>query len=98
VTQDKGLFRRKGKYEFGGPLVEVSTSGRNDVVKSVAVEDADGKPVGVVRSTYPSRVLFGQNSSFVLEKPLKQGKLTVTYFSKTEEVTVPVDLSVSLGE
>jgi hypothetical protein len=87
VTQAKGIAG-------SGPLFTVTPAG--PIFKTVNVKDADGKAVAAT--------LWGTSSkgkiwtkTFSLKKEITKGKFTVTYFSKEEKVTVPVDLEVGVG-
>jgi hypothetical protein len=87
VTQVKG-------FAGNGPLFTVTPAG--PIVKNVNVKDAEGKAVAAT--------LWGTNSkgkiwtkTFSLKKEITKGKFTVTYFSKQEKVTVPVDVAVGVG-
>ena len=65
-------------------------------VKGVSVKDTAGKAVEVSQSYFYG---YGKNwtYSYTLKKPVQKAKIAVTWFSKEEKVTVPVDLEVSLG-
>jgi len=84
------------KETFGGadgPAFTITSKTKN--VKGVVVKDADGKAVEVAK-----RGWFGSGDqwtfNFALVKPLKEGSIHVTYFSKAEKITVPIDLSVGV--
>jgi hypothetical protein len=87
VTQEKG---------FGGGGASFTLTAPRPVLKSVTVKDAAGKAVEVMTL---GSFGFGKTwtYTFSLRKPLKQGKVTVSFFAKEEKLTVPVDLSVGLG-
>jgi len=87
VTQEKG---------FAGSGAQFTVTPAGPILKTVKFKDADGKAVEVT--------LWGSNSdgkswtqTFSLKKEITNGKFTVTYFSKEEKVTVPVDVEVGIG-
>jgi hypothetical protein len=87
VTQEKG---------FGDSGASFSIVATKPDVKSVTVKDADGKEVELMSYGH-----YGFDKSWTysygLKKALEKGKVTVTYFSKDEKVTVPVEVSAGLG-
>lgn len=87
VTMEKG---------FGNEGASFSVTTTSPNIKSVTVKDGDDKDVEVLNRGQSG---FGKNWTFyfTLKKPLKDGKISVTYFSKDEKVTVPVDLSFGVG-
>jgi len=89
VTQEKG-----GGFGADGPLFTMTSKTR--AVKSFVIKNSEGKAVEVQpRGWYGS----GDNWTFNygLAKPLEEGTISVTYFSKEDKVKVPIDLSVGLG-
>jgi len=87
VTMEKG---------FGNQGASFSLTSPSNGIKSLVVKDADGKEVDVYASgTFGFGKQFTTN--YTLQKPLKEGSVTVHYFAKSEKVTVPVDLSVGLS-
>jgi hypothetical protein len=87
VTQEKG---------FAGSGAQFTVTPAGPILKTVKFKDADGKAV--------EGTLWGSNSdgkswtqTFSLKKKITIGKFTVTYFSKEEKVTVPVDVEVGIG-
>jgi hypothetical protein len=87
VTQEKG---------FAGSGAQFTVTPAGPILKTVKFKDADGKAVEVT--------LWGSNSAgkswtqtFSLKKEITNGKFAVTYFSKEEKVTVPVDVEVGVG-
>jgi len=99
VVRNKGLYRDNGKYRTGSSQLRVSTDAfTRDVVKGVVVKDADGETLDVAQPGVGVRVPFDTSSDFVLTKPVKQGTVVVTYFAKSEQFEVPIDLSIGLGE
>jgi hypothetical protein len=66
-------------------------------IKSVTVKDADGKEVEAMSFWQPSGYDKSWTYTYTLKKALEKGKVTVTYFSKDEKVTVPIELSAGLG-
>jgi hypothetical protein len=69
-------------------------------IKALALVGADGKEIegrlsGSGRMGFMGKASYNRDYAF----KVKPGKMTVkvTYFDKTEKVTVPVDLSVSVG-
>jgi len=107
-TFESGAKAKAGKFELavqqekgfrGGPEVTVTSPNfRRNVVKALAVQDGDGKDVEAVSVPVLDFGFGGWKADFALKKPLKQGKLKLTYFSKSEAVTAPFDLSVGLGD
>jgi len=87
VTQEKG---------FGDSGASFSITATKPDVKSVTVKDADGKEVELMSYGHYG---FDKNwtYSYGLKKAVEKGKVTVTYFSKDEKVTVPIELSAGLG-
>src|SRR5262249_26239725 len=87
VTQEKG---------FGTQGASFSIMASKPNIKSVTVKDADGKEVKVLSF---GNFGFGKmwTFNFALEKVVEKAKVSVTYFSKEEKVTVPVELSFGLG-
>jgi hypothetical protein len=87
VTQEKG---------FAGSGANFTVTAASPVLKTVNFKDADGKAVEVTPFGH-----YGFAKSwtytFQLKKEIKKGKFTVTYFSKEEKVTVPVDVEVGVG-
>jgi len=89
VTAEKGMFGAEG------PTFEVS--GKSQSLKSVEVKDADGKAAEAFQQSWFSG---GDDwtHQYALRKPLKEGKIIVTYFAKQEKVKVPVDLSFGIAD
>jgi hypothetical protein len=87
VTQEKG---------FGGFGGMFSITGTSPNIKSVSVKGDDGTAVEVITGFSTG---FGTSwtTNYTLRKPVKKGKISVTYFSKDEKVTVPVDITIGLG-
>jgi hypothetical protein len=87
VTQAKG---------FGDAGASFTISATKPDIKSITIKDGDGKEVEL--NTYGH---YGFDKSWTysysLKKALEKGKVSITYFSKDEKVTVPVELSVGLG-
>jgi hypothetical protein len=87
VTSEKG---------FGNQGPTFTMTGKTNAIKSFVVKDGEGKEVEVY-------VGFGfgtpekWTSNYSLAKPLAEGTIHVTYFSKEEKVKVPIDLSIGLG-
>jgi hypothetical protein len=87
VTQEKG-------FAGGGATFTVTSSKPN--VKSVSAKGAGGKAVEV-----SSGFAYGFGKSwtytYTLKTAVEKPKIAVTWFSKEEKVTVPVDLEVGVG-
>src|SRR5262249_19095829 len=87
------VTREKEGFGADGPAFTINSKMRG--IRSVVVKDGDGKAVEVQR-----RGWFNDGQKYVfnyaLAKPLKEGTIHVTYFSKEEKITVPIDLSVGL--
>jgi hypothetical protein len=86
--------REKGAFGAEGPEFTLTSKIRG--VKSVVIKDADDK----VAELFPRGSFGGGDNwsfSYALKKPLKEGKVLITYFSKEEKVKVPIDLSVGIG-
>jgi hypothetical protein len=99
VVGNKGIYCENGRYRIGsGELAVRSDAFKIDVVKGISVKDADGKTVEVARHSAGGHRLLGGATHFVFTTPHKQGTLALTYFSKSETVEVPIDVSVGLGE
>jgi len=90
VTHEKGNF---GGIE--GPIFTLKSKTRR--FKGVTIKDAEGTEFEV-RQYVPFSRVGGDPwmTSFGVKKPLKEGTVTVHYFSKEEKVKVPVDLTVGL--
>jgi hypothetical protein len=89
---DVEVTREKDGFGADGPGFTVTTKSRG--MRSLVVKDADGKSVEVLK-----RGWYGGDQrtyNYALAKPLKEGTIHVTYFSKEEKVKVPIDLSVGL--
>jgi len=88
------VVQEKGGFGSEGPLFSMSSKTR--AVKSFVVKDGDGKAVELF-----ARGWFGNNDNwtfnYALAKPLEEGTIHVTYFSKEEKVKVPIDVTVGLG-
>jgi len=99
VVSKKGLYRDNGEYRVGSAELRVSSDVfKRNVVKSLVVKDGDGNVLDVARPGVGSWVPFEASSLFVLTKPVKQGTVVVTYFDKSEQAKVAIDLRVGLGE
>ncbi len=87
VTIDKGFAGSGGTFT-------VKSTRPN--IKGVSVKDAAGKSVEVSQGYFYG---FGNNWTYgyTLKKPVQKAKIAVSWFSKEEKVTVPVNLDVSLG-
>ncbi len=88
VNEEKGFLPNSG-----GSFTVTSTA---PSIKTVNVKDADGKTVDVMTGYSYG---FGKNwsSTFSLKRPVKNIKVSITYFAKQEKVNVPVDVSLGLG-
>jgi hypothetical protein len=90
VTEEKGFA--------GGPAFTITPTDR--VIKHLTIEDAEGKlgdlSKGLGTSTFSASGKPGVKTYF-LSKPVKKMKVGITYWSKQEKLTVPVDLSVGVG-
>jgi hypothetical protein len=88
VTQTKGLLPGTG-----GSITVLSPA---PTIKSVNIKATDGKPVEV---TTGFSYGFGKNwtSTFLLKRAVQNVKVSITYFSRQEKVTVGVDTSLGLG-
>jgi hypothetical protein len=87
VTMEKG---------FGTQGASFSIASKKPNLKSVNVKDTDGKTVELFGfGSYG----FGTNwtSNFAMKKVVDKPKISITYFSKEEKVTVPVDVELGLG-
>jgi len=86
INQEKG-------FNVEGPAFTMTSKTR--AVKGVTIKDDDGKEVEL--QSYGS-FGFGENWTFnyAAKKAIKEGTITVTYYSKEEKVKVPIDLSASL--
>jgi len=89
VTQEKTFNTQGATVALTSPTKDL---------KGLVIKDADGKEVevyggGTPFSNNPKEFTF----NYTLLKPLKEGKVTISYFTKSEKVKVPVDLDVSVG-
>jgi len=87
------ITQEKGGFNIEGPIFNLTTKTR--AVKGVTVKDGDGKEMEVQPyGSFP----FGESWTFTyaVKKAIKEGSITVNYYSKEEKVTVPIDLSASL--
>jgi len=86
INQDKG-------FNVEGPAFTMTSKTR--AVKGITVKDGDGKEMEL--QSYGS-FGFGENwtYNYAVKKAIKEGTITVTYYSKEEKVKVPIDLSTSL--
>jgi hypothetical protein len=94
VTREKG-------FAGGGPSFVILAP--NPAIKSVTLKDAEGKDVGNTPGfgfgfgTYYNSFEKAWTTSFSLPKPATKIKVTVGYYSKTNRMTVPVDLALGIG-
>jgi len=88
VTQEKG---------FGSQGATFSLISPTNAIKGLVVKDADGKDVEVYAGAPFPSAPKEFTVTYTLQKPLKEGKVTITYFTKSEKVKVPIDLSVGIG-
>jgi len=83
----------------GGPQFAISSA--NPAIKSVALKDGDGNAValqpGFSTNSFYSQFEKAWVSSYYLAKPAKKLKVTITYYSKVEKETVPMELSMGIG-
>jgi len=87
VTQEKG---------FGTNGASFSITWTGNHIKSATIKDADGKEVETY--TYaPYKFANQWNQSFTLKKVVAKPKITITYYTTQEKVTVPVELSFGIG-
>src|SRR5262249_39079896 len=87
VNQEKG---------FGGAGANFTLTAARPIIKSVTVKDADGK---TVETSNFGNYGFGKTwtYNYSLRKVVEKPKITITYFSKEEKVTVPINLSLGVG-
>jgi hypothetical protein len=87
VNQEKG---------FGGAGASFTLTASRPVIKSITVKDADGK---TVETTTFGNYGFGKTwtYNYSLRKVVEKPKVTITYFSKEEQVTLPINLSLGVG-
>jgi hypothetical protein len=85
VQQEKGFGTNGAMFQVVGPTA----------IKSLTVKDGDGKVVEMFGGM-PNRFGKDWTATYTLRKEVKEGKVTITYFTKEEQVKVPVDLSVGL--
>jgi len=80
-------------FNAEGPAFSVTSKTR--AVKGATVKDGDGKELEVQQI---GSFGFGEMWTFnyAVKKAVKEGTVTITYYSKEEKVKVPVDLSASL--
>jgi len=88
VTQEKGFGNQGATFSLVSPT---------NAIKSLVVKDADGKDVDVYAGAPFPSAPKEFTVTYTLQKPVKEGKVTITYFTKSEKVKVPIDLSVGLG-
>jgi hypothetical protein len=89
VTQEKG---------FGGSGASFTITANSPSLKTVNVKDADGKTVETMTFGAPFQNFDKKwTASYTLKKVVAKPKISITYFSKEEKVTVPVDLGVGVG-
>jgi hypothetical protein len=89
VTQEKG---------FGGSGASFTITANNPTLKVVNVKDADGKTVETMTFGSPYQSFDKKwTASYTLKKVVEKPKISITYFSKEEKVTVPVDLGMGVG-
>jgi len=88
VTQEKGTFGVEG------PMFTLKSKTR--AIKGVTIKDGEGTEYEV--QSYGTFGGFQQEwtTSFAVKKAIKEGTITVHYYSKEEKVKVPVDLTVGL--
>jgi hypothetical protein len=86
--------RAKGNFGIEGPAFTLKSKTRG--IKGVTLEDDEGTKYEVL--TYGTAVQVGDKwqTSFGVKKAIKEGTVTVHYFSKEEKVKVPIDLTVGL--
>jgi hypothetical protein len=87
VTQEKGFGNQGASFTLISPTKDV---------KGLVVKDADGKEVEVYAGMPFSSAPKEFSIAYTLQKPVKEGTVTITYFTKSEKVKVPVDLSVGI--
>jgi hypothetical protein len=87
VTQAKGFGTWGGSFNIKAD---------KPTIKSITFKDADDKDVEVAGGVPYN---FGNvwTYSFTLKKQVEKGKITITYFSKEEKVTIPVEVSIGAG-
>lgn len=89
ITQEKG---------FGESGATFTLSGAKPGIKSLSIKDDDGKEVeynpGFAYQDFQTKE---QVSTFFLRRQVKKMKLAITYYNKEEKVTVPVNVSISIG-
>jgi hypothetical protein len=89
VTQEKG---------FGTQGASFTISANSPSLKTVNVKDADGKTVETTTFGSPFQNFDKKwTVSYTLRKVVEKPKISISYFSKEEKVTVPVDLGVGVG-
>jgi len=92
------VYQEKGFAGSGGSF---NISSTKPTFKSVTVTDADGKTVEVRPGFFFGPPSFTPNktygNAFNLAKPVTKVKVKITYFTKEEKVTVPVDLALGAG-
>jgi hypothetical protein len=87
VTAEKGFADGGATFTLVGAKPDL---------KSISIKDADGKEVEAF-SYGPSFFDKTYTYTYNLRKAAEKAKVKITYFSKSENVTVPIDLSVGLG-
>jgi hypothetical protein len=85
---------REKSFEGSGPAIQLT--GKLRGIKGITVLGDDGKEVEVFAGGSTSG---DENHThyYNIRKPLKEGKVKVTYFSKEELIKVPVDLAIGAG-
>jgi len=88
------VTREKGGFGVEGPMFTLKSKTRG--IKAVTIKDGEGTEFEVQQYGIPFG--FGDNwtTNFAVKKAIKEGTVTVRYFSKEEKVKVPVDLTVGL--
>jgi hypothetical protein len=85
---------------FSGGQVEVLSDARD--VKKAEFFDANGKALEIVAPPFRGNSFTGagkmkQSISYFLPKKMDEVSVKITYFSKVEAMSVPFELSVSVG-
>jgi hypothetical protein len=93
---DFDLEVNRAKGFSGGPDFTITSA--SPTLKGIKIVDADGKEQPEIGAqNFYSTFLKKWSANFSLNKPLAKAKITLTYFDKTEKVTIPVDREVGVG-
>ncbi|MHC4981840.1 MAG: hypothetical protein ACYTF6_01565 [Planctomycetota bacterium] len=90
----------ESKWQPGGLAVELVSSRNFKLIRELTAVGPDGKPISVSKVS-SSRSSIGKEVTYTaryeLDKKVTSATFKVSYFEKTENVSVPIDLTVGVG-